>query len=236
MNWMLRNTLSMQMQDLNDIPKYWALLSNADRYQYTYLKAALSNSSAKFKSKNKKGETFIDTLEAIKRYCVRGDCDDWRRFLVTGIAWLNNGAIAVNTHQLRILLVKCKSSINGSLHKMGFNYGMERSEAASELIQTIPLLKDNPAELRQWTVRHNQPLPSSASPPISPSAASPVENSQQIPIQVIGIAEDPSKADSALPDKTDDLAFEFGESSIFDSALNEELDFGYESSIDNCLW
>lgn len=102
--------------------------------------------------RNKRVENFTEIIDIIKRYCIRGQPDDWRRCLVCGVAWLHEG-IAINTRQLRLLIFKCKSSINGSLHKMGFTVNIGRTEAANALVMAIPILKDNTNELRQWTVR-----------------------------------------------------------------------------------
>ena len=102
--------------------------------------------------RNKRIETFSEALDKIKKFAVREDSDDWKRCLVCGICWLPEG-IAINTHQLRILIFKCKSSINGSLQKMGFNVNLGRTDAANAMVNSIPFLKDNTPELRQWTVR-----------------------------------------------------------------------------------
>ena len=218
--------------DASAIPKFWGLLSNADRYQYMYLRAALSNPTTK-NVKNKRVENFTETLEIIRQYTCRGDGDDWRRFLVTGIAWLSNGAIAVNTHQLRLLIMKCKSSINGSLHKMGFNFGMERSDATAILIQAIPILKDNAAELRQWTVRNNKPLTPQSSPPTPTQIESPVQ--PQVPIQIVGVPE-PAPQAQAVISSYEQEATEFGDSCSFENSFTEQLDFGFDSTFDSCLW
>ncbi|OHT05304.1 hypothetical protein TRFO_27001 [Tritrichomonas foetus] len=132
-------------------PKYWNLLSETDRYQYSIMRAEMSSPSNK-NQRNKRIETFTDALDKIKKFAIREDNDDWKRCLVCGICWLPEG-IAINTHQLRILIFKCKSSINGSLQKMGFNVNLGRTDAANAMVNSIPFLKDNSSELRQWTVR-----------------------------------------------------------------------------------
>lgn len=170
------------MMNTNDIPKFWGLLSTADRYQYMYLRAALSTQSGK-NIRNKRVENFAETMQAIKQFCQKGDGHDWIRYLVTGICWLPEGGIAVNTHQLRLLVVKCKSSINGSLHKMGYNYSMERSDATAAIIALIPPLKDNPAELRQWTARLDHPV--SCSPPSTSPIEQPINSFIQQPVEIL---------------------------------------------------
>ena len=69
-----------------------------------------------------------------------------------GVCWISDG-ISINAHQLTILLGKCKSSINGSLHRMKYVPFPSSNQASQELIEIIPILKSNFAELRQWTLR-----------------------------------------------------------------------------------
>lgn len=132
-------------------PKYWNLLDGEDRYKYTIMRAEMSSPSNK-NQRNKRIETFSEALDKIKKFAIRNDSDDWKRCLVCGICWLPEG-IAINTHQLKILIFKCKSSINGSLQKMGYNVNLGRTEAASAMTSSIPFLKNSSSELRQWTVR-----------------------------------------------------------------------------------
>ncbi|KAK8896253.1 hypothetical protein M9Y10_014150 [Tritrichomonas musculus] len=132
-------------------PRYWNLLSAEDRYKYTVMRAEMSSPSNK-NQRNKRIETFSDALDKIKNFAIRDESDDWKRCLVCGICWLPEG-IAINTHQLKILIFKCKSSINGSLQKMGYNVTLGRTEAANAMTSSIPFLKNSSSELRQWTVR-----------------------------------------------------------------------------------
>lgn len=89
---------------------------------------------------------------AIQGYCIHRDEDDWKRCLVCGICWIQN-SVAINTRQLGLLIDKCKSSINGSLQKMGYNTLQSREESSAYLVEAIPFLLNNYMELREWTVR-----------------------------------------------------------------------------------
>lgn len=136
----------------NDVPQYWDLLSEQDKAQYNRLKLDFSAGSVK-RVRNNRLETFDGILDIIRSFAERGNENDWRRFLVCGVCWLDN-AIAINTRQLRLLVSKCKSSINGSLQKMGYTTNMSHSESWKILFPHIPLLKDHFSELRQWTIRY----------------------------------------------------------------------------------
>jgi hypothetical protein len=91
-------------------------------------------------------------LDAIKTFAIHDDENDWKRCLVCGVIWLP-GSIAINTRQLRLLIDKCKSSINGSLHRMGYSSVTSRGDTSKQLIESVPQLRGNFGELRQWTVR-----------------------------------------------------------------------------------
>jgi hypothetical protein len=132
-------------------PKYYELLSEPDQVAYTELRASLSSQMCRNR-RGKRLEGFADMLASIRTFCVRHNCDDWKRSLVCGVCWLPNG-IAINNRQLSILIDKCKSSINGSLQKMGYSTLQSRTESSGSLCDAIPVLKNNFNELREWTVR-----------------------------------------------------------------------------------
>lgn len=132
-------------------PKFFDMLDSSDQERYNELRATLSSQMCRNR-RGKRIETFAEMLSAIRRFCVRNDENDWKRCLVCGVCWLPSG-IAINNRQLSILIDKCKSSINGSLQKMGYTALQSRNESSESLRQAIPILKDNFNELREWTVR-----------------------------------------------------------------------------------
>ena len=132
------------------IPNFFDILSASDKKEYFKLKNSFTSSS----SRNRRGkrlETFAETLESIKSYAVREESDDWKRCLICGVCWLDN-CLAINIRQLTILINKCKSSINGSLHKMGY-FPTSQTGLTNSLVEAIPILNGNFQELRQWTIR-----------------------------------------------------------------------------------
>jgi hypothetical protein len=129
-------------------------LSDSDKYGYACLRAAISANCGK-SQRNRRVTSFTETLEAIRGFVAREDKDDPIRSMLCGVCWLPEG-IAVNTHQLRRLVAKCKSSINGSLQKIGYTVSLGRAESAQAMTAYFPLLKDNSTELRKWTVRRRE--------------------------------------------------------------------------------
>ena len=133
-------------------PPFFELLSPLDKQRYFELRDSLLDSDKRYK-KNMRIESLQEALTAVKSYCLRGDENDWKRCLVAGICWLSPYDIAVNTRQLRLLLNKCKSSINGALSKMNYSTITGKNVATTALLKYIPYLQGNFVEQRQWTLR-----------------------------------------------------------------------------------
>lgn len=126
-------------------------LSDSDRSCYQILKQMLTSSACKNR-RNKSAETFQDVVDSIHAFVMRGDENDLNRGIACGMFWVNND-IAINTRQLRILLNKCKSSINGSLQMIGYSSPSSKTDTSTLLVNIFPFWKDNFRELRQWTIR-----------------------------------------------------------------------------------
>lgn len=142
------------MSELNLIhktPLYIDLLSAEDQIEFTELQNRVGSPDNRY-NRNKRLATLNESFDLIKRFCAKGDEDDWKRYLVCGICWVQNG-IAINTRQLRVLIAKSKSTINGALAKMGYATVPTKGEDASQLLSIIPYLKGHFSELRQWTIR-----------------------------------------------------------------------------------
>lgn len=134
-----------------DLPKYWRLLNSSDMQQYLFIRSMLMSPFGK--NSRSKIENFGDIIQILKYFCIKGDTDDWKRFLVAGICFIDHESIAINTHQLTLFIGKCKSSVNGSFHKLGYIHVVDRNEAIQAITSKMPILKDNTPELRKWTYR-----------------------------------------------------------------------------------
>jgi hypothetical protein len=139
---------------------FFSLLDQLDRTSDMEMQAVLRNSEKRYK-RNKRMESLQDALDTIQEFCVRHTADDWKRSLVCGVCWIGQD-IAINTRQLRLLVDKCKSSINGALSQMGYGTAPVKSAISQSLLAFIPFLKGNFVEQRQWTIRrrtHQSPAP-----------------------------------------------------------------------------
>jgi hypothetical protein len=135
---------------------YWNLLSEPDKMAYGHMRQSLSSSACKHRRHHSK-EINQDNLTRLRGFVMRGDADDWKRALVCGVCWLN-GAIAINTRQLRLLMSKCKSSINAMFQDIGYATVPTTSDYGGALAAFFPVIKDNFAELRKWTIRSAKPV------------------------------------------------------------------------------
>lgn len=149
------------------LPRFLGLLSEKDKMEYFDLKTKLEMKIAK-RNRGHRVEDFDSALKSIREYVEKGDSKDMIRSLVCGACWMGN-MIAINTRQIRFLINKCKSSINGSLQRLGYLTNPLHAETWKMLQQKLPYLKDNYIELRQWTIRSKSvPLPQQTAVPIIP--------------------------------------------------------------------
>ena len=137
--------------NLDEQPKFFETLTEKDQQYYNNLRQILCSTENK-NCRGKRLENFSEVLASIRQFCIKGDQDDPKRCLVCGIAWLPVG-LAINNRQFSLLVGKCKSSVNGSLQKLGFNSIQSRKESIALIAQAIPFLKNNYNEAREWTVR-----------------------------------------------------------------------------------
>ena len=136
---------------ISQTPRHWNTLTDGEKREYISLHHAI-NPPSYFRAKKGRVESFEEALKAIREYVERKNGGDTTRGMVCGICWMED-SIAINTRQLRILMGKCKSAINRSLQIMGYAPAKSKGECWKVLLQVLPELQDNSAELRQWSIR-----------------------------------------------------------------------------------
>jgi hypothetical protein len=132
-------------------PTYFNLLSCSDSQDYAVLRASFHVDSGKSR-KGERLETFVEGIRKVRNFIERKQEDEWRRALVCGIFFLSD-SLSLNIQQLRILMGKCKSSINGSLQQLGYAAQSSSSETEQEFLARIPLNFRDATELKKWTIR-----------------------------------------------------------------------------------
>lgn len=149
------------------VKMYWDMLSDIDRDAYTRLWQTFTSSACKHR-RHHSLEINSGILNTIKAFVLRNDEDDWKRGLVCGIWWIND-TVAINTRQLRLLISKCKSSVNALFQGLGYTTVPPSSEFSTSLMCAFPCLKENLSELRQWTAR----VPIGRGPAVPPPVPEP---------------------------------------------------------------
>jgi hypothetical protein len=139
-----------------ELPKYFSLLSAEEQSQYETLRCKLGSRGCR-NNRDRRDAAFEENLSWIKDFCERGAGRDSIRSMVCGICWFP-AALAVNIRNLRILTGKCKSSINGSLQRVGFQAVAPNDKTLDFLIQKMPELQRDSPSAREWSVRFCKPL------------------------------------------------------------------------------
>jgi hypothetical protein len=141
------------MQARSPFPKYWELLTPEDQAAYLSLQHILANPGRS--TRRQKGvHAFAEVLEQVKSFVAMKDDTDWKRSIVCGLYCSNlDSSIALNTRQLRLLISKCKSSINSSFQLLGYRIIASGNDCAAVVLNYFPILRENFADFRQWTVR-----------------------------------------------------------------------------------
>ena len=136
---------------IDNLPLHWELITRQDLDDYVQLRNSFYDEIRKSK-KGERLDAFIRRLIKIKEFVERGDSDDWKRGLVCGIIFMKN-SIAIHIQQFRLLLGKCKSSINGSLQQIGFVAHPQGGPIEEELFEKVPIFRKEHSEVKKWTVR-----------------------------------------------------------------------------------
>jgi hypothetical protein len=156
------------------IPQHFHLLSAEDTSHYLRLRDEFRLSRERSKRGDRIKE-FLDQLMRIRSFVQLQDGQDWKRSLVCGVFFLDDG-LAMNIQQLRVLLGKCKSSINGSIQKLGSSAQGHSQDLGEELSTRIPPCYHDFNELKKWTIRKSVGFtPSMSSPFIIPVPSDPFQ-------------------------------------------------------------
>ena len=135
------------------VPQFWWLLNEQDCYGYQNLRLKIISLNHNLSRDQKNSfDVFQQILGMIQNFVMRGDNFDTRRGLVCGIYWLKD-SLLINNHQFQCLVMKCKSSINGSLQKITYISCASRMDSSSMVVKVFPILLEYKNEIRKWTMR-----------------------------------------------------------------------------------
>jgi hypothetical protein len=144
----------------DEIPTHWNLLTPEDQSDYLHLRQQLDAFTVRT-SRDRVATQFKEIITKIVNYCLRNNEDDWKRFLVCGLVWLqpeveidhHDGAFALSTRQLCKLVQRCKSSINAGFQSIGYVTTSTSLAHTSAFLRIFPTMRNNMEEMRQWTIR-----------------------------------------------------------------------------------
>jgi hypothetical protein len=142
-------------RDGAEIP-HFGLLSLEDQAKFCELRRQFSDPDSRY-HRNLRIATFHACFAVLRSFCIRYEEVDWVRCLVCGVLWLGSDEIAINAQQLRHVLGKCKSSINGAFNRMHYDGVPLGSDQVKRITTAIPYLESHPSELRQWSIRRFSP-------------------------------------------------------------------------------
>ena len=128
-------------------------LSAEDRQAYEHLRESFAKKQTSLK-RDRHVNSFSQELRHIVAFVERRPEGRELRAVNAGLMF-NGTFICVNTKLLKILISRCKSSINSSLQQLGYSSLKNKAKAHECLISSISILKGNLELAKQWTVRYS---------------------------------------------------------------------------------
>jgi hypothetical protein len=126
-------------------------LCPSDKSEYLCLVRLLA--AAEDRNKRNLGlPTFIKHLEMIHRFVQRGDNHDALRGCICGIEF-GVRSFLINTRQLRKLMFRSKSCLNGCFQRIGYSVARCQSDVTAVFADILPPTKQTVFSPRQWCVR-----------------------------------------------------------------------------------
>jgi hypothetical protein len=131
---------------------FWQELSDEDQQAFLALYQSLRRECA-ITSKDRRAITFHRELISVVKFLERSPDGIRSRALVAGVCFAGP-VVLMDTRMLKMLLGRCKSSINGCFQNLGFTALRSKSKARLCVTTMLPTLQRHPDCLRQWTARH----------------------------------------------------------------------------------
>jgi hypothetical protein len=131
---------------------HWNALPTDDKAEFFSLCSGFARDQSTL-SRDPRVVTFPADLVRILKFIDRSPSNLEARAICTGICFLGP-LICLNTRQLKGVMGRCKSSINGLLQQLGYVTLRTRATTRFCLLRALPILGQNSTQMRQWTVRH----------------------------------------------------------------------------------
>jgi hypothetical protein len=132
--------------------RFWSVLSQSDKNEFLRLRTKFDQDKRSI-ARDRRAVTFANELFTVLEYIDRSPDNMEARAVVAGVCFVGP-IICVNTRQLKYLLCRCKSSINGILQELGYVGVRPKSKTRSCVLASMPSLERSAEILRQWSIRH----------------------------------------------------------------------------------
>lgn len=129
----------------------WSSLTLEDQNEFFRIRSEL-HESQNTPQKDKRAILFPAELSLVLYFTERSPAGVEDRSIAVGAAFAGP-FICVNTSQFKSFLGRCKSSVNGCFHQMGYVALRTKSKARECILSCLPSLAHDPSALRRWTVR-----------------------------------------------------------------------------------
>jgi hypothetical protein len=139
--------------DIFELPGQWMTVSQDDRREYLRLRTLFTDQGRQH-SKDRRSVSFSQDMLRILRFIERSPIGGEQRSILVGVAFAGP-YICVHTRQLKLLIARCKSSININFQNLG--YVSVKSKHSQWIAAILPSLSRDIGLLRQWTVREASP-------------------------------------------------------------------------------
>ncbi|OHS94300.1 hypothetical protein TRFO_39489 [Tritrichomonas foetus] len=143
--------MDMLQLDLKVPRNHWALLSREDQAAYMQLHLHFIKQQ-KEHMKDRRNNTFFNDIQCLLKYIEYSPVRKDDRAICIGLA-CSGPFVCVNTQQIKIILGRCKSSINNSFQQIGYEAIKTKGKSREAVLAIIPSLSAEQNTLRKWTVR-----------------------------------------------------------------------------------
>ena len=143
--------MDMLNVDIKVPRNHWANLTREDQATFMQLHIHFIKQQ-KEHMKDRKSNTFFNDIMCLLQYIEYTPLRKDDRAICVGVA-CSGPFMCVNTQQLKIILGRCKSSINNSFQQIGYDTVKTKGKSREAVLSIIPSLITEQNTLRKWTVR-----------------------------------------------------------------------------------
>ena len=143
--------MDMLQLDLKVPRNHWTALTREDQTTFMQLHLHFIRQQ-KEHMKDRRNNTFFNDIQCLLQFIEYSPIRKDDRAICVGLA-CSGPFVCVNTQQIKIILGRCKSSINNSFQMIGYEAVKTKGKSREAILSIIPALSNEQNTLRKWTVR-----------------------------------------------------------------------------------